>query len=29
MALVEPLSAGELETVVTAMELLVRASENL
>ena len=28
-ALAEPLNAGELETVVTAMELLVRASENL
>ena len=29
VALVEPLSTGELETIVTAMELLVRASENL
>lgn len=28
-ALAEPLNAGELETVVTAMELLARASENL
>ena len=28
-ALAEPLNAGELETVVTAMELLLRASENL
>ncbi len=28
-ALAEPLNAGELETVVIAMELLVRASENL
>jgi len=28
-ALAEPLNAGELETVVAAMDLLVRASENL
>ena len=28
-ALAEPLNAGELETVVTAMKLLVKASENL
>ena len=28
-ALAEPLNTGELETVVTAMELLVSASENL